>query len=229
MDRHASIEILPLQLATFTFADDEPDAGEEGVVVAFAIRHPSGDYLFDTGFGTGNPDVEARYHPQSRHLADVLRGAGIEPDALAAVVNCHLHIDHAGQNQAVAGTPIHVQRAEWEVAHTTDHTILDWIDYDGADYRLHDGDYDLAPGIRAIATPGHTPGHQSIVVEGSGGRVVLAGQAVYSLDEWIGDPNAREGRSRAPDPVAYERSIERLRSLDPVRVHFAHDREVWER
>jgi hypothetical protein len=37
------------------------------------------------------------------------------------------------------------------------------------------------------------------------------------------------GRSSAPDPDAYDRSVERLRTLDPVRVRFAHDPAIWER
>ena len=58
------------------------------------------------------------------------------------------------------------------------------------------------------------------------GDVVLAGQALYTPGEWAGDPDAREGRSRAPDRDAYDRSVERLKGLDPVEVAFGHDREV---
>ena len=222
-----AIEIIPLELATFTFPDDEPNAGEEGVVVAFIIRHPSGDFLFDTGIGFGSQEMADRYHPRSRRLADVLPEAGITLNQLTAVANCHLHVDHAGQNAAVKGIPIHIQRREWDIAHTTDHTILQWIDYEGADYRMQDGDYELAPGIRVIATPGHTPGHQSVVVDQPEGPVILAGQAVYSVGEWVGDPGGREGRSRAPDQAAYDQSVERLRSFNSIRVHFAHDRSFW--
>ena len=60
-----------------------------------------------------------------------------------------------------------------------------------------------------------------------GGTVVLAGQACYTVGEWEGDPDALEGRSEAPDTETYDASIERLRSLEPVRVYFAHDRAVW--
>jgi N-acyl homoserine lactone hydrolase len=223
------VEILPLEIGTFTFAPDEPYAGEQGVLVAFVIRHPAGYILFDTGFGFGSPELEDRYHPQSRRLEDVLEQAGIRTVDLTAVANCHLHVDHAGQNAAVKGIPTYVQRLEWDLAHDTDHTILEWIDYEGADYRVVDGDHELVPGIRLIATPGHTAGHQSMVVDQADGPVVLAGQAVYSVGEWTGTPNGREGRSRAPDAQAYDGSVERLRSLDPVRVHFAHDRAIWHR
>ncbi len=54
------------------------------------------------------------------------------------------------------GIPIYVQPAEWEIAHTTEHTILDWIDFPGADYRPIAGDHEPVDGIRVVATPGHT-------------------------------------------------------------------------
>ena len=57
--------------------------------------------------------------------------------------------------------------------------------------------------------------------------MVLAGQACYTAGEWIGDPDALEGRTSAPDPAAYVESLERLRALEPVRVLFGHDRTVW--
>ncbi len=225
---HATLpEITPLEMAEFTFADDEPDAGQIGVVMAYVVRHAGGVLLFDTGFGFGSRLVDDRYRPRARHLPDALAEAGLGLADIGAVVNCHLHIDHAGQNSLLAGVPIHVQPAEWHAAQAGSHTILEWVDFAGADYRLRAGDYQLFRGIRVVATPGHTVGHQSLVVGGREGLVVLAGQAAYSRGEWTGEPGAREGRSRAPDRAAYERSITRLRSLRPRRVYFAHDRLVW--
>jgi glyoxylase-like metal-dependent hydrolase (beta-lactamase superfamily II) len=220
-------EIVPLEMAEFTFADDEPLAGETGVVIAYVVRHADGVLLLDTGFGFGNAELDAYYRPRARRLADALADAGVAVADVGAVVNCHLHVDHAGQNSLFAGVPIHVQPAEWEVAHTTEHTILEWIDFPGARYEQIAGDHDLFEGIRVVATPGHTPGHQSLVVESNQGRTILAGQAVYTAGEWAGDPDAREGRSRAPDEDAYDRSIERLKALRPVRVLFGHDRAAW--
>ena len=222
-------EIVPLEMAEFRFADDEPLAGQAGVVMAYVVRHRDGVLLFDTGFGFGNADLEARYQPRARRLPDVLEAVGIPPADVTTVVNCHLHVDHAGQNAVFPGVPIYVQPAEWDVAHTTDHTILEWIDFPGARYVQVAGDHELVEGIRIVSTPGHTPGHQSLMVETAEGRVVLAGQAVYTAGEWSGDPDAREGRSQAPDQAAYDASVERLRALDPVRVHFGHDRLPWTR
>ena len=224
-----SPEIVPLVMAEFRFAEDEPDAGEAGIVVAYAVRHRGGVLLFDTGFGFGNEELDAYYRVKARRVSDVLAGVGIAMDDVTAIVNCHLHVDHAGQNAAFPGVPIYVQPAEWEIAHTTDHTILDWIDFAGADYRPIAGDHEPVDGIRILATPGHTVGHQSLVVSTARGDVVLAGQALYTPGEWVGDPAAREGRSRAPDRAAYDRSVERLKALDPAEVAFGHDRHPWTR
>jgi len=224
-----SLEIIPLELGTFKFPEPEL-ADRRGVVMGYAVRYPGQTFLFDTGFGSGNAELDARYHPVVRPIGEVLYDAGIDLRDVTAVANCHLHADHAGQNGAFRDLParIHVQSAEWELAHTTDHTILDWIDAPGKDaYLLVDGDHEITPVIRLIATPGHTKGHQSVGIGVGDTVVVLAGQACYTAGEWEGDPDALEGRSAAPDGATYDASIERLRAFDPAAVYFAHDRAVW--
>jgi glyoxylase-like metal-dependent hydrolase (beta-lactamase superfamily II) len=222
-------EITPLHLATFTFAHDEPHAGESGSVIAYAVRHVDGVLLFDTGFGFGNPYVDDRYQPIARKVDDVLAEAGVSVGEVTQVVNCHLHIDHAGQNGLFPGVPIHVQPAEWKVAHAGNYTILEWINFGGSSYVVRRGGYELQPGIRVMHTAGHTPGHQSLIVDTADGLSILAGQAVYSRGEWLGLPGAREGRSRAWDVDAYDLSVTRLRALGPDRVYFGHDPEIWRR
>ena len=223
------MEIIPLELGTFQFPEPEL-AGRRGVVMGYAVRYPGGIFLFDTGFGSGNAELDEKYHPVVRPVGEVLYDAGIDLRDVTAVANCHLHADHAGQNGAFRDLPaqIHVQTAEWELAHTTAHTILEWIDAPGKDaYLLVDGDHEITPVIRLIATPGHTRGHQSVALTTDAGTVVLAGQACYTAGEWAGEPDELEGRSGAPDKFAYDRSIEHLRELEPQRVYFAHDRAVW--
>ncbi len=221
-------EIIPLDIGRFVFPPDEPWAGELGVVVAYAIRRREGVLLFDTGFGFGVPELEERYHQTGRPLDDVLGEAGITMAEIDLVANCHLHADHAGQNAGLPGVPIHVQRAELARAREGDYTILEWIDGPGVEYLEADGDHDLVPGIRVLSTPGHSPGHQSLVVDQRDGPAILTGQAVYGLDEWLDRPG-REGASSAADPAAYDASIARLRAIDPSRVLFAHDRRSWSR
>ena len=219
-------EIVPLELAEFRFPDPEL-AGRRGVVMGYAVRHASGVLLFDTGFGFGNAELDETYHPEPRPIAEALADCGIDMADVTAVANCHLHADHAGQNWAFRNVPIFVQPTEWEIAHTPDHTILEWVDFEGADYRQVAGDHEPFEGIRIVATPGHTPGHQSLVVETDQGLAILAGQACYRRGEWVGDPDDLEGRSSAGDQAAYDRSIARLKTLNPKRVLFGHDPRSW--
>ncbi|HEX9550160.1 MAG TPA: N-acyl homoserine lactonase family protein [Candidatus Limnocylindrales bacterium] len=227
MSPRDDLDVIALPMAEFTFPPDEPYAGQTGVVVAYAVRHRHGTFLFDTGFGFGSRDVDDRYAPSARAIDDVLARVGIGLQEITALANCHLHIDHAGQNSRFPGIPIHVQPSEWRAAHDPDYTILEWVDFDGADYRQIAGDHEVAPGARIFATPGHSPGHQSLVVDSPDGPILLAGQAVYSYGEWIGTAGAREGRTQAPDTEAYQRSVDRLRTLHPARVLFGHDRRGW--
>ena len=228
MTRAGPFDVVALPAGEFVFAPEDPYPGQTGVVVAYAIRHPGGVFLFDTGFGLDNAELNAYYTVTGRPVDQLLREAGIEPAEVTAVANCHLHADHSGQNSLFPGSPIYVQPAEWRTAHDApDYTILDWIDFEGADYRQVAGDHEVAPGIRIFATPGHSPGHQSLVLESPDGPILLAGQAVYSHGEWTGLAGAREGASRASDEPAYARSVARLRDLRPKRVLFGHDRRGW--
>jgi N-acyl homoserine lactone hydrolase len=219
-------EVIPLELGTFSFPGDELP-GLQGVVMGYLVRHRGGLLLFDTGFGFGNDDLEERYHPRPVRIAHALRAAGVDAAEIDAVANCHLHADHAGQNSAFPDIPIFVQATEWEIAHTTDHTILEWIDFEGSRYEQIHGDHRISEDVAIVPTPGHTPGHQSLAVQTREGLIVLAGQACYTAAEWAGQETQLEGRSNAPDVDAYDRSIKRLRELGSAEVRFGHDRTVW--
>src|SRR6185369_12544302 len=96
-----------------------------------------------------------------------------------------------------------------------DYTIQAWIDGPGLIYRPVEGDHAILPGIEVVSTPGHSPGHQSLLVVTDEGPTILAGQALYSVGEWTGAAGAREGRSSARDLAAYDASVGRLKALEP--------------
>jgi glyoxylase-like metal-dependent hydrolase (beta-lactamase superfamily II) len=219
------IRIEAFEVAGFTHPAGSPAAGRRGIVMAFAVVHPAGLLLFDTGIGTGNAEIDEAYHPTVRYLPALMSERGLEPDDVVALACSHLHFDHAGQNLAFPGRPIHVQAAEREAARVADYTVDAWIDFPGARYVEHTGGVELLPGVRLVSTPGHTPGHQSLVVDGMAGRTVLIGQAVYTRAEWDGstDP-AESGAESAWDRAVYRSSVARLRALRPDVVLFGHDR-----
>src|SRR5919201_112928 len=76
-------------------------------------------------------------------------------------------IDHpAGGIRLFPGVPIHVQARELaDASSLDDYTIREWVDFDGATYVEHEGEVELLPGIRLLPAPGHTDGHQLVVVE----------------------------------------------------------------
>ncbi len=224
------VDVIALPTGQFTFPSDADYPGQTGFLVAYAVRHPKGVFLFDTGFAPAGPEMDefyVRWDVRPRDIDEVLADAGVGPGEITAMANCHLHLDHSGQNARFPGTPIYVQRAEWAAAHAPDYTVLETVDFPGATYVEIEGDVEPLPGIRIFATPGHSPGHQSLVVERPEGALLLAGQAVYSHGEWVGLPDAREGATTAVDRPAYDRSIARLKALNPKRVLFGHDRNGW--
>jgi N-acyl homoserine lactone hydrolase len=198
--------------------------------LGYLVDHPDGLVLVDTGMGS-HPDVDARYRPHRRGLDAALAGAGARAEDIRFVVNCHLHFDHCGGNPALPGRPIFVQRVELDAArHVPDHTLAELVDAPGLRHEVLDGEAEILPGLLVVPTPGHTAGHQSLVVRRRDGTVVVAGQshdtaAGYgaAVLAW----RARRDRHDAPLPPA-PAWIDRLQRLDPARVVFAHDSAVWE-
>ena len=222
-------DVLPMHLATVVFPDDHPLRGQSGDVLGFAIRHRRGVVLFDTGIGAGNALVDRYYQPVRRSLTDALRDHGHQLSDVTAVINSHLHFDHCGNNHLLPGVPIYAQGVELELARGPRYTVSDWIDFPGAEYRSVDGDVRIAAGIRIIATPGHTGGHQSLVLDEADQPIVLAGQAVYSKAELehIAEAATLAGEDPPPDPASYLASANRILELRPRRVHFSHDASIW--
>ena len=214
----------------FTFPDDgDPRAGEKVVVCGYLIDHPDGLVLLDTGIAEGNAEVEELYHPVRRPLDEALATAGVTTGDVRIVVNCHLHLDHCGGNPRFRDTPIFAQQVEFDAAHREeDYPIVGLYDFPDARYELHGGEADVAPGIHVVPTPGHTPGHQSLIVETDAGRVVLAGQAVNGATDYSRAQYASElRRSGSDEEVIVPEWLERLQEFDPVLVLFAHDNATW--
>lgn len=208
-------DVFPLHLADITYPEGHPLAGTTGPVNAFAIRLPDGLILVDTGIGSGNDWIDENYQPHGRAVTDALRSAHLDPAAVRMIINTHLHFDHCGQNSSFPGLPIVVQHAEWDVAWDDGHTIREWLDFEGARYERVSGDVEVAPGVRVLATPGHTPGHQSVSVDTDEGLVLIVGQAAQ---------DARVFATGAADA-----SVQRLRELNAERLHFSHERGTMKR
>jgi N-acyl homoserine lactone hydrolase len=144
-------------------------------VFVWTIDHPAGLVLVDTGLIDSGPEIDDMSptpHPENI------------PRDVVCVINTHLHFDHCGGNRLFPGVPIHVQARELFDTHSLDdYTIREWVDFDGATYVEHDGEVELLPGIRLLPAPGHTDGHQVVVVETDDGTNVIGGD----VGVWFGE------------------------------------------
>ena len=199
-------------------------------VLAYVLRRDDGTVLFDTGMGEADQETEDHYRPSRRPLQGALADLGLVLGDIDLVVNCHLHFDHCGGNPLLPRTPILVQRTELAAARRGEYTVDALVDFAGAAYDELDGEAEILPGVWIIPTPGHTDGHQSLVVRHPDGTVVLAGQAHDSASQYTAEALARRAaRDGVAPPLPHYRPwLDRLAEFDPRRVLFAHDNSVWE-
>jgi glyoxylase-like metal-dependent hydrolase (beta-lactamase superfamily II) len=212
-------------------------AGQRIVAVAYLIRHPDATLLFDTGFpfdaetsvneGTDEEPIPTFPRP----LASLLEAAGSPIGELDLVANCHLHIDHAGGNfRLPSDLPIHAQAVELaEARRETDPLVTEALALDHQSYRSIDGEQEILPGIRAVPTPGHTAGHQSLAVDTDSGPVVLLGQGMPSATDFASAVYAVTLEREGSDPVpSYPTWLPHILEFEPRRVLFAHDLATWQ-
>lgn len=149
-----------------------------------------------------------------------LAALGLSPADLDLVVNTHFHFDHAGGNALLAGVPFAVQRTELESVQGE----TGWWDAPGIEFQVVEGDWSPMAGVELLHTPGHTPGHQSLLIDGEE-PWLFTWDAVYTEEHW------RTGSLGAVADVTTARSsIERLRGIaaaPEVRLIFGHDVAQW--
>ena len=227
----SSTAVRRVDFGYFVRPGEETGTGSPRVeaLLGYVVEHAGGVLLFDTGMGR-RPDVDAHYRPTRTDLHEALREAGYRLDEISEVANCHLHFDHCGGNPLLTGRPFFAQTNELEVARNAkDYTIPELVDPAGTRWQELDGETEVRPGITLIPTPGHTDGHQSLIVRDSDGVVIVAGQSHDSAHGFAADALARRAHHEGveeplPVPPAW---MEVLLAMDPSYVVFAHDNSVW--
>jgi glyoxylase-like metal-dependent hydrolase (beta-lactamase superfamily II) len=226
-------------------------------VPAFLLEHPGvGWILVDTGLhpvcGT---DLAANMGPAARLIYNIrmdhdqalrfaLPARGVELTDVRVVIMTHLHIDHASAVVEFPEATFVVDRREWEAAagagtrqgyhpRQFDHAF-EWLTVDYAGERVESfaamgRTLDLFGdgSIRLVSTPGHTAGHQAVLVRTGQGEILLAGDAAYTERELRGD---------ATPLVVYDDHLRR-RSLAELRAYQqqtptalvipSHDWDLW--
>ena len=218
------LEIKRLHLASLRGLD-----GLEWPVHGFVVTHPGGAVLVDTGCG-GPDEVLNDWRVVNRSVADALAGLDMTPADIGLVINTHLHFDHCGQNAVFSHAVCCVQRAELDRARREAPELYDWFGFMDARFELLDGDAEVLPGLEVIATPGHTAGHQCVLVCGDGEAFdLLIGDAAYTPRVYAEPASDRLPSGQASDLPTWRDSLRRIQSLGPDRVHFCHHTDVIHR
>lgn len=157
--------------------------------------------LIDTGMGK----VAG---PSLGHLLDNLKAAGYQPEQVDEIYITHMHSDHIGglsdsgqrlfpnailrADKAEAGfylNPEGLATANAKVKESMERAMAMFKPYmDAGKFQTFEADAELVPGVRSLANHGHTPGHNSYVVESKGQKLVVWGDLIHVASAQLGDP-----------------------------------------
>lgn len=157
----------------WAFADAETLYGRVG---SYLLRSPGGVVLVDTGIGPGAMGMRGR-------LIEDLEENGVAPDDVDTVFLTHLHGDHVGWSlepdggPAFPGARYFTQEAEWEAAEPYLRKAMSALEELGV-LRLMDGEEALTDELTALPTPGHSPGHASLLVSSAGEQALVLGDVI---------------------------------------------------
>lgn len=213
---------------------------EDGIPIpGYLVQTSDGkNILIDTGYPTDDAFLS---HPDSQDIVsivpivDQLTALGLTPRDIDYLVCTHFDPDHSGGHDAFRWSELIVQRTHYAFARSMEHERLEltrshW-NHPDLRYRLIDGDSELVPGVELIATSGHMPGHQAVLVRlPHTGPVLLAIDAADSATEL--DLSTRlENNGFDLDPVEARESARKLFELvrheGVTLTVFGHDAQQW--
>jgi glyoxylase-like metal-dependent hydrolase (beta-lactamase superfamily II) len=173
-----------------------PDEGVPFNFGTFLIRSGGRTILIDSGYGT---PAKAMNILGGGELPDRIAEAGVKLEEVTDVLHTHLHGDHIGWNVTPdpAGGPdrltfpnatFHIAARELDYwlngapkgEERTEVAARNVLPIQAVDHiRTFDGEVEVLPGISAVSTPGHTPGHTSFMVSSAGQEVLIVGDAAH--------------------------------------------------
>jgi N-acyl homoserine lactone hydrolase len=197
----------------------------------YLIHHSSEGYLlWDTGItdrlvavpdGVTIAPLSQTWHRNQTLLA-VLAGIGLKPADVRYVAISHVHPDHSGNIDEFPDATLIIQKAEWDFAKTLPQKPFN----PERKVQLLEGDKDVFADGSAVllSTPGHTPGHQSLLVKlPKTGAVLLTGDAVHFQDNWDNRRVPRINADRERTLASMQRIADVL-AKDHAQLWINHDK-----
>lgn len=185
----------------------------------------------DDPVGAGKEDgLDGFGHVSSMTPANLPAGqlalVGLTPDDVTDLVITHGDVDHVGGLGDFPSATLVVGRAEFEAGPPRYHASARPLAWPAQRYRLVESDEELLPGVELLATPGHSPGHLSLLVRlPVSGTVVLAGDAISRPAELESGVNG----GAWDEEIARGSSAKLLRIAEQegAQLVFGHDLAQW--
>lgn len=210
-------------------------------VPCYLIRHPEGDLLWDAGLdpaiaGQGVVNAGAFTMTYARPLLDQMDDMGLGSDDVDFIALSHLHFDHVGAAKQFPNARLLIQAAEYEAAFLRPDDYggvydLEWYgDLAGNSRQLLSGDHDVFGdgSVMIVSAPGHTPGHQVLLVHlRNTGPVLLSGD-LYHFRATRRLRAVPTFNSNANQTLASMDKIERLIADAGATLWIEHDRALAE-
>jgi N-acyl homoserine lactone hydrolase len=206
-------------------------------VTAYLIVHPRGTLLWDTGVipdelvqPGGTTEARATVH---KTLQGQLAEIGYKPSGITYLALSHNHYDHSANANSFAGATWLVQKAERAAMFpdtppaTPNSAAHRFSALKGSKTMLLDGDYDVFGDgtVVIVATPGHTPGHQSLFVKlAKTGPVVLSGDLYhYPAERTLKEFTPFASLGNAEKETASKAKLEALLKEKKATLWIQHD------
>lgn len=207
----------------------------------YLIQHPKGLLLWDTGLADGlvgqepyNPPGTPLFLSKNVSLVSQLEQIGISPEAVNYVGISHMHFDHSANANLFKQATLLLQKSEYDYTHSKPTPFgfnpADIASFTGERLKKLQGDHDVFGdgSVQILSMPGHTPGHQALLVRlQEAGNILLSGD-LYHLRENFEERRVPRLQYDRADYIASFDRMERILDATDGRLIVQHDKGDFE-
>lgn len=210
-------------------------------IVGYLIQTNDGrNILVDTGMdkvhiedpdasfgGTAFGEVLKVQMTEDDYVVNQLAKLGLAPRDIDLLIATHFHFDHAGNTRDFTASEIVVQRDCYDDIMRPDAPYpRATFDIPNLKWRIIDGDVEIAPGVTLLKTPGHVPGHMSVLLDlPETGKMVIGIDTIY-----VQDNLDKDNWGAYSDPDAARASAKKLQEIaerEDAMLLYGHDPNQW--
>jgi glyoxylase-like metal-dependent hydrolase (beta-lactamase superfamily II) len=205
-----------------------PGAAKDLTVSCYLIKHGDRYLLWDAGLSTAPPPPNSPVTSSvDRSIVDQLKQLNVSPDQIAFVAISHMHADHIGQAASFPKAQLIIGKGDFDALkaggpNLRPDLIKPWLSGVNTNLATFDVDVFQDGSVIVLRTPGHTPGHQSLLVRLAGGPVILSGD-LFHFEEQVLLKNVPPFNFNRADTLASMDRVERIGRNLNARLIIGHE------